>query len=318
MYPHHLILPVWQRRSSKMGSLDLLELLGSEGIDRVANLVDEYNHDKYRSIWRRLTQFERVVQLRNAGMGYGTIARKVGVSKGEVVNWATGRYSPLRRHVRPIVGPQLAYGIGAWIGDGSLFRDRKRWKSHIRLIVKDADFAQAFSETLAVSLRRQNPLHISRRKDGRLYVSANNRILYDFLSASKARPELLKTIIEMHPGGFLAGFWDAEGSIGLQKGRPTIRAVNTRSAVLTLVTLALDRLSIHYTLTSRKREATVRFARTNKIYHRRHRVLYRVYVRSCCRLRFREYVHMKIRRKYERLEMLQTPGRVGTLCTVGQ
>lgn len=247
-------------------------------------------------------------------MGYGTIARRVGVGKGEVVNWLTGRYDPLRRHVLPIVGPHLAYGIGAWIGDGTLVLYKKRWKHFTRLIVKDVDFAQAFAESLAISLGRQKPLHLSRRKDGRYSVYANNRMLYDFLLASRACPDLLKPIIGSYPGYFLGGFWDAEGSIGLSKSILSIHAVNTRKEIVSLVLFTLDRLNIHYTLHSRMKERLVKFSKGGKAYHRRHPLLYKIYVRSCCHLKFQQNVIMKIGRKYERLTIARE-GMVKKRCT---
>lgn len=240
-------------------------------------------------------------------MGYGTIARRVGVGKGEVVNWLTGRYDPLRRHVLPIVGPHLAYGIGAWIGDGTLVLYKKRWKHYTRLIVKDVDFAQAFAESMAITLRRQKPLHLSRRKDGRYSVYANNRMLYDFLLASRACPDLLKPIIGSYPGWFLGGFWDAEGAISITGSNPKIRAFNTRKEVVELVTLALDRLAIHYTLNSWKKAGILIGPRNGKVYHRKYHVLHVIYVRNCCRQRFERSVDMKIKRKAERLH---TVGRI--------
>lgn len=247
-------------------------------------------------------------------MGYGAIARSVGVGKGEVVNWLTGRYDPLRRHVLPIVGPHLAYGIGAWVGDGALALYKKRWRHYTRLIVKDEDFAQAFAESLAITLGRQNPLHLSRRKDGRFSVYANNRMLYDFLLASRARPDLLRSIISDYPGHFLGGFWDAEGSIGLHKSTLSIDAVNTRKEIVSLVTFALDRLDIHYTLNAWVKERLAKFPRTGKVYTRKHRLRYKIYIRSCCHVKFQENVVMKIRRKSKRLKVARA-GRKQALCT---
>lgn len=284
--------------------MDLLESLGTEGISLIADVLDACPHNRYQSIWRRLSERTRAVELRKAGFGYGAIGRRVGVGKGQLVNWLTGRYDPLRRHVRPRVGPNLAYGIGAWLGDGTLMWDRKRWKHYTRLYVKDADFAKAFSESLASCLGRQRPLHVSRRKDGRFSVAANNRILHDFLLASKTRPELLKPIIVHHPRDFLAGFWDAEGSIYVAKSSHSIRCFNTRIEIVRLVTCALDRLAFHYTVNSRIREDQFKGPIDGKIYHRKHRVMHTINVRSCCHLKFQQTVDLRIKRKSERLGII--------------
>lgn len=280
-------------------------MLGSGGIELIADTLESLPYGKYHSIWRRLTQLDRAVELRNMGIGYGTIARMIGVSKGEVINWLTGRYHPLRRHVTPTISSQFAYVIGAWIGDGCLFRDRKRWMNYTRLVVKDADFALAFAESLASSFRKEKPSNIYSRKDGRSAVSVNNRILYDFLLASRTRSELLKPVIKMCPGSFLTGFWDAEGSISEAKYGPSIRAFNTRRDVIRLVKYALDRLTVHYTVTSLKRPSVFVGPRNGKVYHRKHRILYTISVRACCGLRFARCVDMKIKRKAERLPTVE-------------
>ncbi len=235
--------------------------------------------------------------LRQMGMGYGTIARELKVSKGQIVNWLRGRYIPLRRHVVPMVGPDLAYVLGAWLGDGSLARYKKRWRHYTKLAVTDMDFASAFAVSVGACLARQKPPRLSRRKDGRFEVVVNNRILYDFLACSRVSLELAEPDVAAHPGTFLRGFWDAEGTVDLTRSQNKVQACNTNERIIRLVKAALDLVGIHYTVYSKMKERILLAPRSRKIYYRRHRIIYTINVRRCCHLKFQHKVGFAIRRK---------------------
>ena len=96
----------------------------------------------------RLKIYDEVVRLRRAGLGYRRISKvleaKYGVSMnpGAICNWVRGRHNPLRRCNKIVEGPELAYVIGGWLGDGTLARERNNHKYYVKLSVKDYDFAE--------------------------------------------------------------------------------------------------------------------------------------------------------------------------------
>lgn len=284
--------------------MDLLGFLGNERISQIADLASKHTDGKYNNVWQRQLMFEKATGLRKVGTGYGSIARELEVSKGQVVNWLTGRHEPLRRHVVPIVGPDFAYVVGAWLGDGGQARDRKRWRHYTKLVVKDADFAQAFAVSLASCLGRKRAARMLPTKDGRLTTYVNNRMLYDFLKSCKLRLELAEPVADEYPGNFLRGFWDAEGNIDVTPSQNKIQAYNTDEGIVELAVRALDKVGIHHTMYPRLRAEFFRYPGSSKIFHRNHRVMYTIHIRSCCHLRFQRKIGLTIERKLERLRIV--------------
>ena len=72
----------------------------------------------------RLRIYDEVIRLRRAGLGYGRISKvleakyDISLNPGAICNWVRGRHNPLRRCNKIVEGPELAYVIGGWLGDG--------------------------------------------------------------------------------------------------------------------------------------------------------------------------------------------------------
>ena len=72
---------------------------------------------KYRTTEERVKLYDEVMNLRAQGLGYKRITKiikeKYGVSlnPGMICNWVKGRYHPLRRCNKLVMGPMLAYAV---------------------------------------------------------------------------------------------------------------------------------------------------------------------------------------------------------------
>ena len=123
------------------------------------------------SLLKRL--YERVLDLRRQGLSYRQIQERImeeageKLSKSTISEWVNGIHTPYgdglgrggedRRLNRIKPCPELAYVIGAALGDGSMKREKCKWESMVVLRVKDYDFAAEFGRCAAKAVSRQKP-----------------------------------------------------------------------------------------------------------------------------------------------------------------
>jgi intein-encoded DNA endonuclease-like protein len=209
----------------------------------------------------RIKLYDEVKKLRRDGLTYveiiEEIQRRYGVRLYEpnVSRWIhrihspyNGRYIPSIEFLRP--SEELAYVIGAKVGDGYVARRGRAIKGYNRvtigLKVKDREFAEEFGRCLAKVLGRR-PINPRYRKSLRRYaVEIRSQTLYELLK-KPVDLDGLKKYIEHCEGcmaAFLKGFADSEGSVDK---RGYIRISNTDYELLTYVKDLLKRLSIEST-----------------------------------------------------------------------
>lgn len=126
------------------------------------------------------------------------------------------------RMLNPTVEPStdLAYILGVLLGDGTVYRNKRRNGAEriIALSVKDLEFAKAFLD----ALRKINlhPHFYFYRKNATYRVRAYSRIFHDwFKSLDMEKIEQLVTTSPELARSFLKGFYDSEGSLILSTKR---------------------------------------------------------------------------------------------------
>ncbi len=115
----------------------------------------------------------------------------------------------------------LSFVIGAFLGDGSCVEDSD-YHHHVKLAVRDRDFANAFNQSVAVVLgRKPNVITVS-RYSGKVYYESkySSRPLGLFLE----RPlEELRSTLAVHPAAFLRGLFSADGCAAVSFVRNGLR-----------------------------------------------------------------------------------------------
>lgn len=141
---------------------------------------------------------------------------------------------------------ELAYVIGAWLGDGD--------KNALRFRVKDEDIALEFARCLARVLHKEKiRVNLASSGYGRrdyFSISQRNKFLLSFLKDNN-----YKDIVLAFPADFLRGFFDTEGWVYIKNklsNRVEIGCSNTNFEVMVLVSHCLDLLGIDYRTHSRK------------------------------------------------------------------
>jgi len=107
----------------------------------------------------------------------------------------------------------LSFAAGAFLGDGSFVEDSD-YHHHVKLAVRDYDFAKAFNDSVAIILgRRPNVILVTSNKGKTFYESKYScRPLGLFLE----RPlKQLLPDVSNYPAGFLRGLFSADGSAGV-------------------------------------------------------------------------------------------------------
>jgi len=205
---------------------------------------------KRRSLEERLRLYDEVMRLRSCGLGYKRIAKsireKYGVplNPGTVRNWVKKGCHPLGSHNRLVAGPELAYVIGAWLGDGSLNVRATKGTYCIRLSCKDYDFAREWGRCLAKTLGKSKPYVPKYYNCLRMWlVRGCSVLLYSLLEkAREESPWILMPYLEKHPAEACRGFFDAEGHVST--GDYRIAACNTDPSTIDLFRELLKKLGI--------------------------------------------------------------------------
>ncbi len=140
-------------------------------------------------------------------------------SRQTIRNWALCETSPFSGkrifHAQP--SEELSFFLGAWIGDG--WGDKNDGGKRMLLKVRSYDFASEFANAAARILHKTDTYWVRRIRDetGMWYfVKVTSFMLYDFVNQPL---ESLREFIEPFPGGFLRGFFTAEGnpSVSIQR-----------------------------------------------------------------------------------------------------
>jgi intein-encoded DNA endonuclease-like protein len=163
-------------------------------------------HYRHRTLEERLEVHSRVAELRNSGLPIKEIALALGISRREVSYWLRVE-RPSRTVYNPDLTPrpELAYLVGAYLGDG---RTAGKQDKKVRFKVADLCFAESLNGLVASILKA----HVKPVKaDGGFYdICYDSAKLYDFLQSDLASQIPL---MESYPAMFLRGFFDAEGYV---------------------------------------------------------------------------------------------------------
>lgn len=142
----------------------------------------------------------------------------------------------------------LSFVIGSFLGDGSFVEDSD-YHHHVKLAVRDKDFAEAFNLAVARVLgRKPNKLTLTHDLGKAYYESKySSRPLGLFLESSL---ENLRSFVEAHPAAFLNGLFSADGCASVSTSRRRLRLQlvlgNSDRELLQLVESILEsRFQIH-------------------------------------------------------------------------
>ncbi|NJE10123.1 LAGLIDADG family homing endonuclease [Thermococcus sp. MAR1] len=193
---------------------------------------------------------ERARQLRESGMSYRRITRelaeefKVSISKATVLRWCRGTHNTFNKTKRVNLepSPELAYIVGAYLGDASV--SERNYQYRIRLKVVDEDFAESFGRALkGIGANPRTGFECNRGRADRWWVEVTNKELFMFLKGPKER---LFEVARMYPKEFLRGFFDSEGTVVFNKKSRSVQisAANYDLNVLTLCKELLHGLEI--------------------------------------------------------------------------
>jgi len=274
--------------------------------------------ERLRPTSLRKELYHRVLELRGMGLSYREIRRRIfeefgeDLSKSTISEWIGGVHTPYgdgfgrngedrRRHkLRPC--PELAYVIGARLGDGSTDRDKRRYGYMVCLAVKDYDFAEEFGRCAAIAFGREKPYRPYWDKNlGRWVVRAYSRELYDLLKRpvdlERIRPYLehCRECI----AAFLRGLADAEGSADRY-----VYTIHSNPRLIEYTGLLLKALRVSSKIYKRREKEATKI--DGRIVRWKKRVTYALVIhRKVDVIKFREVVGFAIRRKQEALERLR-------------
>ncbi|ASJ14201.1 LAGLIDADG family homing endonuclease [Thermococcus radiotolerans] len=250
---------------------------------------------------------ERALQLRESGMSYLKITQElaeefnVSVSKATVLRWCKGTHNTFNKTKRVNLepSPELAYIVGAYLGDASV--SERNYQYRIRLKVIDRDFAQNFEKALrAIGANPRAGFEHNRSRANRWWVEVTNKELFMFLKGPK---EKLFEVARAYPKEFLRGFFDSEGTVIFSKKSKMlyVSASNYDTEVLRLCQDLLDGLKIHSKIYLHQKKGTPVNIR-GKIYHYSND-LYEIRIhRRDSVLKYLQNIGFSISRKQAKLE----------------
>lgn len=265
---------------------------------------------KYASLPERILAYNYALKLRHKGLSYEEIAKElreiydVRISAGQVCNWISGRHNPLRRCGKIIDKPELAYVIAAWLGDGSLAVDLKRFKHYVRLISSSFEFAKEWGRCLAIVMGNRalyNPKWDSYSK--RWVTKASNILLWMILTIAKEDPWFVRDILEKYPEASCKGWFDAEGGVNVSGHK--IFGINTDIQQIKLFQELLNNLSINSRWYSRlDKGSEFRSPRSGRIYKRNRDNYDLIIFGKDNQLRYKELIGFRISEKQRKLDIL--------------
>ena len=258
----------------------------------------------------RIQIYNEVKRLRNAENSYGEIQRiieeKYGVrlSKSVIGSWLRGEAHPLGRCNKIIEGPDLAYVIGAWLGDGRLAHIKSRHEFYVKLEVSDYDFAEEWGYRLAKALGKSKPYEPKwSESKQRWIVKGSSILLYQLLKKAKNDPRIVLPYLIEHPAEACRGFFDAEG--GVCSNRYRIEAYNTDIRLIEMFKELLEIIGISANIREKPYTDKEFKSSSGKVYQRNKDVCYvlLIYGKENI-LRFAENVGFAIKRKRLELQKL--------------
>lgn len=100
-----------------------------------------------RRIYTREQYLEALKLLQN-GLKCNEVAKMLGIPYNTLRNWWRGIRKPPLARWEPILSKELAYVLGALLGDGSVTISPQKGIYRIQLTVKDYEFADRFSRVV--------------------------------------------------------------------------------------------------------------------------------------------------------------------------
>lgn len=192
--------------------------------------------------------------------------------------------------------PELAYILGVMIGDGFLqeYHKKNKHQYYCSLWVRDEEFALKFKKTLEKWSGLSTSIfvyHHKTFKQGFGYkVILHSKIIVKILQKNKKN---LKNIILnssiKNQIAFLEGFYDSEGSVGINPSCRVVRLSNTNRKLLKLSSIILNKLKIKTHNGSDKNCKYLLIYGKGNFY------------------KFHKLIHFSIKKKQERLEQLANP-----------
>ena len=282
----------------------------------------EVRDRKYLPLDVRVGLHSRVSDLANLSRSYRQIQTEVfdfaqiWLSKGSISAWVRGIHNPSGRtnKFNTDASPELAYVIGAIVGDGNLNVDGYNYE--MLLSVTDHDFAREFSICLAKILEKPNPYQVRwSEKRKRWIVQGSSILLHRFLN----KPwQHLTNHIEHSSRcrfSFLRALFDSEGSI---TGR-NLTISNTDLSLLLYVRklLAKSGISTSIPRVTHRAGSILKDPSTGRTYRRR-KDCYVMRVSPIDLLRFARKIGFSIERKKRVLpsfvDSFETPRRLDRLA----
>ncbi len=114
---------------------------------------------------------------------------------------------------------------------------------------------------------------------------------------AKKDPLAIYPLLRKYPTSIRA-LYDAEGYIS-----KSVILANKDPQIIKLCSRVLQLLKIHYIIRQNRCPNIMKDPRTNKLYPTKP-IIYEVYIRRCCLMRFRKYIGFEISRKNEKLDEL--------------
>ena len=143
----------------------------------------------------------------------------------------------------------LSFIIGSFLGDGSFVEDSD-YHHHVKLAVRDRDFAEAFNLAVGHVLGRKiNKLTITHDLGKAYYESKySSRPLGLFLNSNLGE---LRCYADFFPAAFLSGLFSADGCASVSNDRNRLRLqIVLGNSDLKLLELAESVLRIHFDIHS--------------------------------------------------------------------
>jgi intein-encoded DNA endonuclease-like protein len=265
----------------------------------------EVRDRKYLPLDVRVGLHSRVSDLANLSRSYRQIQTEVfdftqiWLSKGSISAWVRGIHNPSGRtnKFNTDASPELAYVIGAIVGDGNL--NVHGYNYEMLLSVTDHDFAKEFSICLAKILEKPSPYQVRwSEKRKRWIVQGSSIILHRFLGVGWQR---LKTYIEhcyRCKASFLRALFDGEGTIS----RNILSIYNTDLHLLLYIRDLLSNCGIRARnpYVCKRAGSILKDPRTGRLYQRR-KNCYAMTIRAADIPRFAKHIGFSIQRKNRRL-----------------
>jgi len=170
----------------------------------------------YRSleIKEKLQIYNEVLNLRKEDLSYRKIQEIIKKENGVKLStytiglWIRGESHPLRNYNKIVDGPELAYVISAWLGDGRLPRRKNRPEHSVALPVKDYDFAEEWGRCLAKAFGKKRPCKPRWDNFHQRWVTKScSKLLHKLLRRAKEDPWIVLLDLKKYPADACRGFF---------------------------------------------------------------------------------------------------------------